>query len=316
MPQFPPVVAVVSSDPFLQGQATQTFLKSLGEEPQRRDFDGTSAKLAEVLDEVRSVSMFGGLRVAIVRNASDFISDHREALEDYCASPGDGGILLLRCDSLPKTQRIYKAIEKIGHIIDAQPPKLFELPNWVIDRARAVHNTPILPDAAKLLCDLIGADLGRLDTELGKLSLQTDSGKIELKHVSGAVVFQRDQQMWEMTDQLTLGKVDEAVRRWRFMIQSDPTTEYRAVTWLAIWVEKAQRAMEMSQQRVPTQTIGTQLKIWPAANVDKLLATVKRLGEARLNQAVTDLVELDRSIKSTGTNVAMSVERFLVGLRA
>jgi len=315
MAKLPSVVAIISSDPFLQGEAAREFVLSLPEEPQRTDFDGSTAKLADVLDEVRSVSMFGGLRVAIVRNANDFVTNFRSELEDYCERPSDEGVLVLRMESLPKSQRIYKAIDKIGKIIEAAAPKQYELANWIIGRCKSVHQAQIAPDAANALAELIGADLGRLDTELAKLSLQTDTGRIELSHVSGAVVFQREQEMWNMTDQLTAGRVDEAVRRWRHMVQSDPSSEFRAVTWLALWVEKASRAMEMATRRVPAMTISKELKIWPAQNVDSLLAVARKLGLARLARAVDELVDLDRSIKSTGTNVSASVERFLVSMR-
>jgi len=305
------VVAIVSSDPFLQGEAVREFVRTIPNDPQRIDFDGETAKLADVLDEVRSPSMFGGLRVAVVRDANDFITKFREQLEDYCAAPSDAGILVLRCDSLPKTQRIYKAIDKIGKIIDVAPPKQFELQNWIIVRAKSHHQAQITPDAARSLAEMIGADLGKLDSELGKLALQTTTGRIEAQHVLSVVVFQREQQMWDMTDQLTAAKPDEAVRRWRHLVQTDPSSEFRAVTWLALWVEKAARALSLRKMRVPSSEIAKELKIWPAQNVDRLIATAERVGETRLLAAVDQLVELDRSIKSSGTDVAASVERFL-----
>ena len=88
-----------------------------------------------------------------------------------------------------------------------------------------------------------------------------------------------------MTDALTTGQTAEAVRRWRQLVASDPSSEFRAVTWLALWLEKATRALAMKRMRINSFTIAKELKIWPAQNADKLLMTVDRLGDDFLADA-------------------------------
>ena len=148
-----PVYALVGGDSFLQLQELAAISRELGKEAQRADFDGESAELADVLDELRCYSMFGGGcgKLVVVRNGDDFVSKYRSQLEDYVASPSDSGVLVLRLSSLPKTQRIYKLIEKMGRIIECEPPGEAGLVKWAIEHAKSTQRVTLAPDAAKLL---------------------------------------------------------------------------------------------------------------------------------------------------------------------
>ena len=86
----PAVVAIVGSDPFLRSDALVRVLEPVRSEmgdlgPMR--FEGDRAVPADVLDEVRTPSLLGGLRVAIVEDADEFISANRELMERYCSAP-------------------------------------------------------------------------------------------------------------------------------------------------------------------------------------------------------------------------------------
>src|SRR5438067_1359592 len=107
-----PVYALVGADVFLQLQELAKIAADVGADAQRADFDGETAQLAEVLDELRCYSMFGGDcgKLVVVRNADKFLTQYREQLEIYVAEPSDTGTLVLRLNSLPGNQRIHKLI--------------------------------------------------------------------------------------------------------------------------------------------------------------------------------------------------------------
>src|SRR4051812_47243835 len=184
-----PIYALVGADAFLQTQRLKEILAQLPKDAQRIDVDGERAELADVLDELRSFAMFGGGKVVVVGNGDEFITRFREQLEDYCAAPADSATLVLRVNSLPKTQRIAKAIAKMGQIIECAPPPDREIVPWILGRAKSQHKLTVTSQAAEMLKDLIGADLGRLDNELAKLALQVDGGKADVNDVTGSVAF-------------------------------------------------------------------------------------------------------------------------------
>jgi DNA polymerase-3 subunit delta len=278
----------------------------------RMDVDGERAELADVLDELRSFAMFGGGKVVVVENGDEFISRFREQLEAYCEHPADSATLVLRVNSLPKNQRIAKVIAKNGAIEECAPPSDREIVPWIVNRAKSVHKLTVAPAAAEMLKDLIGDDLGRIDNELAKLALQVEGGKVDVGDVQGSVAFQREQEMWHMTDEIAAGHTTAALRRWRQLVQMDSSAEFRAVTWLGMWLEKAIKALAMKQRGANPFQIAKDLKIWPAEKGTAFVQTAGRLGEVGLRRALDLLVEVDHQSKSGVGDAAENVERFLL----
>jgi DNA polymerase-3 subunit delta len=309
-----PVYAIIGDDSFLQMQKLAEIVAELPPDAARIEFDGERAELAEVLDELRSFAMFGGGKLVVVRNADEFVSRFRSQLEDYLADPSSSGTLVLRLESLPSNQRIYKAIAKIGKIQACAAPKGKDLPSWILNRGRTVHKLTVSLEAANLLADLIGADMGRLDNELAKLALQSDNGKLDVADVSGSVAFQREKEMWSLTDALTAGNPAEALRRWRQLVRLDASTEFRAVTWLAIWLANLRKAIEMRKKRVPDGVIARSCRIFDPRQQQPFFKTAEKLGEAGVNRAVNLLADVDLRSKSGVGEAAGNVERFILSL--
>lgn len=301
-----PVYALVGSDSFLQLETLRGILAAMPD-AQRVDADGERAELADVLDELRSYSMFGGgNKLVVVRDADAFLTKFREQLEDYVASPSTSGTLVLRLNSLPSNQRIYKAIAKTGKIEDCNPPK--DVTRWIADHGKAGHGVTLTPDAARLMAELVGNDLGRLDTELAKLALQTDTGKVDADAVGNSVAFQREQEMYDMTNELAAGNPTGALRRWRQLIQLDPSAEFRAVTWLGMWLEDVGAVVNNGN---------TSKLTWKYKNrLNQFMSAAKALGKPGHARALDLLAEIDQQSKSGVGDAATNVERFILTLSA
>jgi DNA polymerase-3 subunit delta len=299
-----PVYALVGTDSFRQLQALHDILAAMQADVHRVDVEGERAELADVLDELRSFAMFGGAKLVVVREADAFISRFREQLEDYVASPSDSGTLVLRLNSLPSNQRIYKAIAKTGKIEDCNPPK--DVVRWVADEGQSAHGIKLSPDAARLLVELVGNDLGRLDGELAKLALQSDDtgGKVDADAVTHSAAFQREQEMWDMTNELAAGNAAAALKRWRQLIQLDPSAEFRAVTWLGMWLEDVGAVVNNGN---------TSKLTWKYKNrLNQFMSAAKALGKAGHARALDLLTEIDHQSKSGVGDAASNVERFIL----
>jgi DNA polymerase-3 subunit delta len=307
-----PVYALVGSDAFLQLQKLAEILARAPKGAQRADIDGERAELAEVLDELRSFAMFGGGKVVVVQNADAFLTRFREQLEEYVSHPSNSATLVLRLSSLPSNQRIYKAISKAGQIEPCEPPK--DLVRWITDQAKSAHQVAIGPNEARMLAELIGDDLGRLDNELAKLALSAKNGRIAGEDIAGGVAFQREQQMSEMTNAVAAGRAAEALKKWRQLIQTDPSAEFRAVTWLAIWLTNVRKALAMRKSGMQAFAIAQALRIWPREMQQPFFETATALGEAGVAQALDLLAEIDRQSKSGVGDAAENVERFILSM--
>jgi DNA polymerase III delta subunit len=299
-----PVYALVGADLFLQLDKLAELLRQGGPDVQRIDVEGEVAQLGEVLDELRSFAMFSSAKVVVVRNADAFITRYREQLEEYINKASPGSALVLRADTLRKDTRIYKLTTKAGQVFDCNPPK--DITSWIVQRARSAHELTVKPDAARVLLDLVGADLGRLDNELAKLALQTEGANVavDASSIQRTVVFQREQEIYEMTNALAAGDVREAIRRWRTLTQLDTSAEFRAVTWIGMWLEDV-RVFLASPQGFKN--------FWRyKERFDAFKRNANALGAAGVARLIDLLAECDRRSKTGLGEAADNVESFLL----
>src|SRR5208282_4870215 len=98
------------------------------------------------------------------------------------------------------------------------------------------------------------------------------------------------------------------------LVQADSSAEFRAVTWLCIWLENVRKALAMLKQGQNAFTIGQTLRIWPREMQQKFVDTVKILGDFGRKRAVDLLAELDFQTKTGVGDAAGNVERFLLQL--
>ena len=146
-------------------------------------FDGSDAALADVLDEVRTATLLGGLRVVVVDNADTFITANRAALERYSSDPSNTGCLILLCNTLPRNTRLFKIIQAARRIVPFEAPQAGAAPgrretvllSWYADmstrtmlssssnmnsasaRASSVFPTPVGPRKMKLAIGRFGS---------------------------------------------------------------------------------------------------------------------------------------------------------------
>ena len=170
------------------------------------------------------------------------------------------------------------------------------------------------PDAARTLADLIGDDLGRLDSELAKLALSSDTGKIDGGNITTNVAFQREQEMKDMTIELASGKAAAALTRWRQLLQLDPSTEFKAVTWLGMWLEDVRAYLTAKRSGREREFIGKVGWKYKGDRLREFTDTASKLGQRGLSRAIHLLAEVDHHSKSGRGDASENVERFILSI--
>ncbi|MFG0264577.1 MAG: DNA polymerase III subunit delta [Rhodopirellula sp. JB055] len=187
--------------------------------------DGEVCKWSDLRDDLATASLFdfdgGDKRTLVVRSADKFLSNHRNEIEKYVAAPGDATRLVLELESLASNTRVYKAVDK-SHLlvactsatdaklgITAAARRKF-LTGFVAER----HKTKLAPAAADALVEMLGEEIGMLDTEIAKLALYVDvGGKIEEPLVRDIVAGWQGKTVWQITDAIAAGDAAEALRQ-------------------------------------------------------------------------------------------------------
>jgi len=313
---FPPMMALYGDSALLAAEELARIRRTvLGPDADAMsigEFDGRTAKLADVLDDARTPSLLGDRRMVVVREADPFVSAHRDALEKYLDAPGPGCVLVLVVTTWPAGTRLYRQVEALGGNVSCGTPKgRVAITSWIVERARDRHGCVITPGAAEKLFALVGPDLGLLDGELGKLALYVlPRNRVEPGHVSLLVGMQREEQVFIVWNAVLDGDLPRALAQWNQVREVDRNAVYWALPGLAArlrsWVD-ARRLIDLD---APSAAIREGLGHYsrPEVEVPFLRRFPLRWWEDRL----LDLLKADLASKSGGGDVETAVEKLIV----
>jgi DNA polymerase III subunit delta len=175
-------------------------------------FAGDSARLSEVLDELFTLPFFARMRLVIVDGADPFVSAHRRELEDYADHTASRGILVLSVKLWPSNTKLAKIVEKVGLAIECKGPHERTLLPWLVHIAESRCQAALDNDAAALLLELVGPDVGLLVAEIEKLAVYVGArSKIHRDDVARIVGAGRIETVWKMTEAATTGRANLAL---------------------------------------------------------------------------------------------------------
>ena len=241
------ICALFGGERFLKKMATKELVKRVsGDDPdfQATEFEGDSAKLADVLDELSTRTLFGGAgpRVVIVDRADSFVSNFRSELEDLAESQRSG-VLVLIVSKWAANTRLYKRIDKNGFQIRCDAPLAARsktktdtklVGQWLTKRAKAEYQFKLPSTGAQLLMELTDCEFGRMDQELQKLALYVDEKKTVSDDVVAKVVGGwRTQTMWEAIESAVDGDAGTALKLLDQLLRSGehPLALFGSMAW-------------------------------------------------------------------------------------
>jgi DNA polymerase-3 subunit delta len=307
-----PIYVLYGDEPFLRDlHRREIIARAIGEaDPQLcvASFDAT-AELPEVLDELRTTPFLAPRRIVVVRDADPFVSTHRKSLEGYLNSPAPGGVLILMLSSFQKRERLYKVVRKIGEVVDCSVPNETGLLRWV-GEVGSKCGKKISRDAAELLLQWIGADLGALNAEVEKLSSYVGERKsITPEDVFAVAAASAGPAAYALTNAITAADVPAALRALDGMLTARGD-EFKALGSIAWHLRRAVGAKQLLQSGKQTDQA---LPRMPLHQKTPFLNMLKRRSMGSLREDFRRLIQADLAMK-TGTDPKAAMQRLVVGL--
>lgn len=306
------VYAITGADRFLRQAALERLLAKLGsalDEMGPTRVDGSTAELADVLDEVRTASLLGDSRVVIVDDADEFVSKHRERLERYCAQPSSTGVLILLCNSMPANTRLYKIIKKSGDVIKVETPAKRAMTDWVIQHAERAYDKRIAWRVAEALRHSTGDLPGLLDAELSKLATYVGArDTIESSDLDAVTGRHREEKVFAVIDHVLSGHTAGALEMWEQVLATNRAASAPAVAVgglaaaLRRWLQ-ARRMMDAGR------SLGEVAKTVWIPEAERHLA---RVSTGELEALQRDLLTAELSSRSGTTDVPCAIEKWIV----
>ncbi len=296
----PPVVAISGEDAYLRREALdEACRRALGggedDDLSVGRFSGDSASLSDVLDEVRTLPFLAKTRIAVIDNADPFVSAHRKELEAYAEKPSSSGVLILMVKSWPANTRLAKLVDKVGLAIDAKSPSERELPAWLVEMARQ-QDKKLESDAARLLLELVGPEVGLLASEVEKLATYVGDRKtIKSEDVTRMVGAGRLETIWRVIDAATTGRGGEALEDIdRLLGSGEPP--FKLLGALGSSLSRVHHAGELRLKRLEPREACREAGIKPFA-VETTLKQHTHLGPTRVRRLPEMLLRTDLDLK-------------------
>jgi DNA polymerase-3 subunit delta len=311
--QIRSLYVLAGADRFLKRLVLQQLLGRLtageNEEWAHSVYTGDNERLAEVLTEVQTPALWGSRRVIVVDDADPFVSRFREALEKL-AGQTLAGVLILLVEKWASNTRLAKALPSDA-IILCEPPKPRQLVNWCHSRA-AAHGKTINSQAAELLVELTGGDLGLLEQELEKLSTFVgERTSISLEDIDRLVARNRLQTVWQILEALGQGRLSDALVILDRLLEQgeEPLAILGALSWqLRKAAQVARLVSGGMSESFAAQRVGL-----PAWQRERVLMLVRCLGEGAL-RIYDRLLQTDLQLKSANLPARSALELLLVRL--
>jgi len=300
-------------------------------------FDGTTADLASILDELRSYSLMQTHKLVILDNADAFLVEkkdedeqedkkpasprksgskrktegslNRRALERYAENPVDHATLLLRAEGW-RPGTLDKIIQKRGAILQFKEETDASATAFCTQRARDEYGVTLDRAAAALLVERLGTSLTRLDSEIAKLASLVEAGAaITEEHIRQVVGKSREEQAWDIQEAVLTGSRGAALTKVNELLEISQAPRELIMWSLIDLIRKLHTASAMLSQGASPGEASKQARMWgPSAG--PMVQAARKQSPHQLAALLHRAVQMDAQSK---TGLA-SAERTLEGL--
>ena len=211
-------------------------------------------------------------------------------------------------------KRLYEAVEKAGGDISAEESvKPWELPKWVIARAREL-GLQLEPDTARALIAQVGDRQQRLLRELEKLALYAGRGaRVDTAMLDELAAPSAEHRAWSLADAILGGDPATATRLF-LTLRSQGERLSGLLYWMSQRVRTAHEVAVSLEAGAPAAQVKRGLRM-PSRAADRLIADAGRAGSESLQRTIEQLAELELASRGGGSGGAGEDTAALLAIR-
>ncbi len=305
----------------------------------------SSFAMADVLDYLRSRSLFGGYNLAVLRLA-DFAlgsggGNRLNLLLDYLASPAPQAGVVVELAKSDAKSSVAKKLGAFGTLVDCR--SLFdkpapwqtgakatesELTQWIVAHARERYGKRITKEAAYELAQMTGTGLARLSNELNKLASFVGDGcdEIAIADIEKSAGHIRTHGLFALIDAVSERKAGEAMATLRAMFErglamgaDEPVTDAQGVAiilvnWLHRRIKQLARVRAMLDAGADVGEIKAAMKYRMDFQATRIAAQAQNFSREDFPPMFRALLDADLALKSSPSPPESVLERLLAVL--
>ena len=214
---FKPVYLLMGDEPYYVDMVCDAILEHCIDESEK-DFNQTVCYGADVtadavITAARRYPMFAERQLVVLKEAQ--MMKGIEDLAIYCQNPLESTVLVIAMHgaSADKRKSLYKTVSKMGVVVDSQSLRDYEVARW-IGMYYQSQGLQIAPDAAALLAEYAGTDLGKIAVETTKMlkNLPEGTTHVSASDIEKNVGISRQFSIFELTKELSFKNSAKALK--------------------------------------------------------------------------------------------------------
>jgi len=308
-----PVYALVSSEPILLTEAIATLrarVLTQAADFNRDEFRAGETAVERVIEAATTLPMMAPARWVYFYDVHRLKAKEHPALISYLKRPSPSTVLCLAGTKIDQRTKLGQTLLSASALFALEPPRPQDLPDWLERRARH-RKLAIEPDAAQLLTDLIGMDLGALDMAVDKLATFAGADTaITSDHVETLVAPTRVDRIFKLTDAIGARDLSRASLQLRNALGGGESA-LMVLAMIARQLRHLLQVKELRAEGVPKGDIAKRVGIRPFL-VDALANQARRYEATELCTALDAVSRTDVRLKSSRLNAGVILDRLLV----
>jgi DNA polymerase III subunit delta len=289
-----PVRIIATSDEFLAGLELDP-LRAKAKERGFAEQDVPADDPVAISNALETASLFDAGRLVIVRDADAAKEPSLAAMARWAESPTPDTRLVLLCATPAGTKRVAKAFGDHAEVRTPEDVPPWEVPGWVVKRARALGRK-MSADAAKALVEALGTDLRELASAIDQLAASTSAET----PIDVAVVVAQfrgiESRIHEFVDALFDRDRAQALRRLRALLSHG---ESPILITAAIATHLRILAMLSAAERRPAAAVAKELGI-KEGPVKRAMRRSRNFTPDEIRRAYRLVADADLAFKSEG----------------
>ena len=269
------------------------FFSKQGVEPDR--FTAGVHPLSHIMGTLRTPNLLAPKRLVIVDEVDDFKKEDWDSLREYAENPVPEAVLLLIGTSIGAA--VARGWPVTASLLESKSLYPNQVPGWINMEARRM-GIKISMEAAQMLSDAVGSDLGSLSQALEKLTLF--AGKTALitpEAVQKIVGVSREENVFALTRALGDRNAAKAVLSLKHLLEQGEMP-VRVLGMVARNVRLLAKAQALLQEGCSERDLASKLKVHPFF-VKEYVSQARQWPKEGWSRRFRQLYTCDRSLKSS-----------------
>jgi DNA polymerase III delta subunit len=263
-------------------------------------------EVAPLLADADTPPIFGECALLVVRCSQEWIGRAQDRLAAQVALPCTASPLVLVTPGLDGRWALTKALTKAGVRIDAEPPGPKEMLGWLVDRLEShTQGCRQSAEVARLLMAGLGDDADTLLGGIDVLAVHQDDQPIEPSAVVALFPHAAQRPIWEFTEALLAGDVRKALNQLHAIPEDARSRAEQMTAAIGAELRRLLACCESADDQEVQRWIPGKASLFHARR------RARQVGRPALLRLMNGLVQLQRSLRQSGHDPDVLMERFV-----